>query len=99
MQIHKDRPSCQISATLTLGTLGKIWPIWFENVRGENTEINIPVGDMIVYKGCELNHWRTPMPDNVIKQYQVFLHYVDSNGPYKDHRFDKRPMLGHPSVR
>jgi len=28
-------------------------------------------------------------------QAQVFMHYVDANGPYAEWKFDKRPLLGH----
>jgi hypothetical protein len=28
---------------------------------------------------------------------QLFLHYVDKNGPHADWAFDKRPMLGAPA--
>ena len=88
---HKDRPSCEISATLTLGFDAKFnWPIYF------NEEKEIPVtlepGDLAVYKGCEICHWRKPFKGNW--HVQLFLHYVDSNGPYKDHALDKRPQLG-----
>jgi len=89
---HKDRPSCEISATLTLGYDGKyVWPIYFD----ENKEIavNLNQGELAVYKGCEIAHWRKPFKGNW--HVQVFLHYVDANGPYKDHAFDGRPGLGH----
>ena len=99
LPVHKDRSSCQFSVSLTLGSLGEIWPLWLKNIHGEDVEINIPKGDMLVYKGCELTHWRNPMPDNVIKQYQVFLHYVDISGPFRNYKFDNRPLLGHKSVR
>jgi len=88
---HKDRPSCEISATMTLGFDAKFnWPIYFD----ENREIAVTLepGDLAVYKGCEICHWRKPFKGNW--HVQVFLHYVDANGPYKDHAFDGRPNLG-----
>ncbi len=94
MVSHVDRPSCEISTSLNLGNLGDIWPIFFKTVNGKTKELKLPAGSMVVYRGCELEHWRDSMPDSVIKQYQVFLHYVDANGPYADYKFDKRPMLG-----
>ena len=27
-------------------------------------------------------------------QMQCFLHYVNAKGPYADHKYDKRPMMG-----
>ena len=42
-------------------------------------------GDGIIYRGCEIEHWRNPCdgPDNYYSG-QVFLHYVDANGPHKN---------------
>jgi len=87
---HKDRPSCEISTTIHLG--GDKWPIFIEG-----TEVLLDVGDMLVYSGCELEHWREPFEGNTCAQ--VFLHYNHVNGPFaKDNRFDKRPMLGIPPI-
>lgn len=93
MLIHTDRPSCQYSATLTLSAEGDIWPIGFKSRDGRDLSLILPAGDMVVYSGCELQHWRDKYVEGT-KQMQVFLHYVDANGPYADHKFDKRPMLG-----
>ena len=87
---HKDRPSCEISTTIHLG--GDPWSIFIEG-----TEVLLDVGDMLVYSGCELEHWREPFEGNTCAQ--VFLHYNHVNGPFaKDNRFDKRPMLGIPPI-
>jgi hypothetical protein len=64
------------------------------NLKGEASAITIPVGSMVVYRGDQLEHWRNTYTGN--KQIQVFLHYVDVNGQYADHKFDKREMLGRP---
>ena len=45
-----------------------------------------------MYRGCELNHWRPPYKGQW--QVQVFFHFVDANGPYKDHAMDGRQSLG-----
>jgi hypothetical protein len=85
---HKDRPSCEISTTLNLG--GDLWPIFVDNKK-----IELNVGDMLIYRGCELEHWREIFEGNLCGQ--VFLHYNDINGPYSTENFyDKRPMLGLP---
>jgi hypothetical protein len=106
---HKDRPSCEISTTLHLG--GDPWPIFLDPsganfVIDEFKEIHKPgaptgvrvdlkVGDMLIYSGCELEHWRQPFEGNICSQ--VFLHYNHANGPFaKTNLFDKRPMLGIP---
>ena len=88
---HKDRPSCEISTTIHLG--GDKWSIFIEG-----TEVMLDIGDMLVYSGCELEHWRVPFEGNTCAQ--VFLHYNHLNGPFsKQNRFDKRPMLGVPPIR
>ena len=83
---HKDRPSCEVSTTLHLG--GDEWPIFLEGIQ-----VDLKVGDMLIYSGCDLEHWREPFKGNVCSQ--VFLHYNHVNGPFaQTNRFDKRPMLG-----
>jgi hypothetical protein len=106
---HKDRSSCEISTTLHLG--GDPWPIFLDPsgadfVIDEKKEIHKPgapkgvqvdleVGDMLIYSGCDLEHWRKPFQGNICSQ--VFLHYNHANGPFaKTNLFDKRPMLGIP---
>jgi len=84
---HKDRPSCQYSATLCIDNDPKPWPIFMEGKK-----ILLNPGDIAIYKGCDVEHWREPYEGN--QQIQLFLHYVDANGIYKDYKFDKRPMLG-----
>ena len=108
---HKDRPSCEISTTLNLG--GDPWPIFIDGTGAntvideykqihkpnapEGTKVLLEVGDMLVYSGCELEHWREPFEGNTCGQ--VFLHYNHVNGPFAEkNRFDKRPMLGLPSM-
>ena len=107
---HKDRPSCEISTTIHLG--GTKWSIFIDDTGSDNvideyknihkpnapkgTEVLLDVGDMLVYSGCELEHWREPLEgDNCA---QVFLHYNHLNGRFaKSNMFDKRPMLGVPA--
>ena len=86
---HKDRPSCEISTTLNLG--GDLWAIFIEG-----NKVILEVGDMLVYSGCELEHWREPFEGDICGQ--VFLHYNHLNGKFADkNKFDGRPMLGLPS--
>lgn len=93
---HIDREACEISATLTLGFDGDIWPIHVS--KDATTEkdvgpIDLPVGSLIIYRGMEINHWREPYKEGKW-QCQVFLHYVDADGPHKDLKYDGRPGLG-----
>jgi hypothetical protein len=87
---HKDRPSCEISTTLNLG--GDHWSIYLEGIK-----VDLQQGDMLIYSGCELEHWREPFEGNFCVQ--VFLHYNHANGKFgQENLFDKRPILGIPKA-
>ena len=106
---HKDRFSCEISTTLNLG--GDKWPIYIEKdpkkggvVEGkgyitDNTKgikVDLKPGDMLVYRGNMLEHWREEFKGTDCGQ--VFLHYNNaSTKGAKDNIFDKRKHLGLPS--
>ena len=93
LKIHTDRPECQYSVTLSLGgDYKKPWPIWIKDYAGNMNEVPLDEGDMVVYHGTELEHWRERFEGNM--QYQLFMHYVDSEGEFKDRVFDGRPNLG-----
>ena len=95
LDIHVDRPSCEISATLTLGFEGKAWPIYMGDEGGANaSKVEMAVGDAVLYRGMEKYHWRKKFKGEW--QAQVFLHYVDADGPHKEWKFDKRPSLNLP---
>ena len=93
---HKDRSSCEISTTMHLG--GDEWSIFLEP-SGERDkkgiEITLERGDMLMYRGCDLEHWREPFEGENCGQ--VFLHYNDASNPKaKFNKFDGRPMIGLP---
>ena len=94
---HKDRFSCEISTTMNLG--GDDWPIYLEpsgEVGKKGIKVDLKPGDMLVYSGCELEHWREKFKGKDCAQ--VFLHYNNRKTPgSKDNMFDKRPHLGLPS--
>jgi hypothetical protein len=62
---------------------------------GEGFPVLLGPGDCVIYRGCEVRHWREPFPGNY--QAQAFIHYVDQDGPYAAYKFDTRPMLGAPA--
>ena len=105
---HKDRFSCEISTTMNLG--GDPWPIYldptntdipsedkpYEVIGNKGIKVDLKPGDMLVYSGCELEHWREKFKGK--ECVQVFLHYNNRKTPgAKDNMFDKRPHLGLPS--
>jgi hypothetical protein len=106
---HKDRFSCEISTTMFLG--GDPWSIFLDPsgsdfVIDEDKQIHKPgapkgikvslkQGDMLIYPGGELEHWRDAFQGN--NCVQVFLHYNQINSPGAvENRFDSRPFLGLP---
>ena len=106
---HKDRPSCEISTTLHLG--GDPWPIFldpsgqdfvideFKQIHKpgapKGVRVDLKIGDMLIYSGCDLEHWREPFQGTVCSQ--VFLHYNHADGPFATtNSLDKRPLLGVP---
>ena len=106
---HKDRFSCEISTTMNLG--GDDWPIYLENKKNvgipdgkkipvssdnKGTKVNLKPGDMLVYKGMILEHWREVfLGDNCA---QVFLHYNNKDSKDADKNiYDGRPHLGLPA--
>ena len=94
---HKDRFSCEISTTMNLG--GDHWDIYLEpsGKKGlKGIKISLKPGDMLVYYGCELEHWREKFKGN--ECCQVFLHYNNKKTKGSElNLFDKRPHLGLPS--
>ena len=91
---------------------GDPWPIYIEakknvglpkdgfvsSTTNEGTKVTLKPGDMLVYKGMILEHWRDTFLGNDCAQ--VFLHYNDVNskvGDAKQNMFDGRPHLGLPA--
>jgi hypothetical protein len=106
---HKDRFSCEISTTLNLG--GDSWPIFIDPTGSNNVideykniikpdapkgiKVDLKPGDMLVYRGNLLEHWREKFDGQDCGQ--VFLHYNNAaTKGSKDNIFDKRPHLGLP---
>jgi len=110
---HKDRPSCEISTTIHLGghpwpifidetgadniLSGSDTTTIVKPNAPAGTKVLLEIGDMLVYSGYDLEHWREPFEGEICAQ--VFLHYNHVNGPFAEkNRFDKRPMLGTPNI-
>jgi len=83
---HKDRPACEISLSVRIDGDSE-WPIYFDGHQAD-----LKNGDAVVYLGAKLRHWRGELEGD--HQSQVFLHYVDADGPHKDHVLDGRQALG-----
>lgn len=93
---HTDRPACEVSVTLCLGsTFNYQWPIFVDGKA-----YGMDPGEGIIYKGCDQVHWRDPLvytpweheklpePPNLVHS-QVFLHYIEAGGQYDpEHKGD-----------
>jgi hypothetical protein len=105
LEKHKDRDSCEISATICLGYNNSNvssdefpnynWPMWVKTPDSE-VPVQLNPGDAIIYRGCDIEHWRDPFKG--LNHAQVFLHYSDANGPFKN-SLDGRPILGIPKYK
>lgn len=96
---HKDRKSCEISTTVCLGydisnleNKNYNWPM-FVLQNGKEIPLYLNAGDMIIYRGCEVTHWREKFEG--VNHGQVFLHY-NTKTENNDNLYDNRPELGLP---
>jgi hypothetical protein len=96
---HVDRPSCEVSTTVCFGTNytnvdeNYNWGMYLDTgIQCKQTP-----GDIIVYRGCEVDHWRDEFkagPESY--QVQGFFHYINKDGPfYPEFAYDKRLGLGY----
>jgi hypothetical protein len=94
---HRDRAACEISVSLNLGQVpDEPWALYVRGPAG-TAEALLRPGDVLLYRGIDLPHWRHAYEGQRLAQ--VFLHYVDQNGPHRDEKFDRRPALGTAGVR
>jgi len=88
---HTDRPACEISLSVSLGCVAdRTWPISIAGPLGP-AQVELHPGDALLYRGIECPHARAAFDGELAAQ--LFLHYVDRNGPNAEWRFDKRAAL------
>lgn len=92
---HVDRPSCEISLTVSVAYKGNKTPIFLLSPKTNDAASYIlDPGDAIIYKGCEVFHWREPIgKEDIVVQFM--LHYVDKYGKFKNYKFDNREDVGY----
>jgi hypothetical protein len=82
---HVDRPACEISLSLAISESGGApWPLYCETLTGATVGVTLSPGDMMIYRGLDVPHWREPFAGE--RQLQLFLHYVRQDGPHAAHR-------------
>jgi len=102
-RVHYDRPSCEHSLSLTLDySDGVEWPLEIGTEQSqpsarieqdfgdeEFASIAMQVGDAVLYNGVHHRHGRVKPNPNAWSAH-LFLHWVDADGPYRDHAFDRQ---------
>ena len=105
-RVHRDRPACEHSLSLTLDYSDDApWPleVGSAGMAGPGDEVaenfgNEPmasmameIGDAVAYRGVTHRHGRT-MPNPNLWSAHLFLHWVDRDGPFADQAFDGAGM-------
>ena len=92
---HIDRKSCGISATVCIGfDVSNIKKEYKWSIFIDGAEVKMDPGDMIIYNGIDLPHWRKKFRG--IYHTQVFFHYTDEK--ILGLTPDTRPRLGLPDT-
>tara|TARA_R100001591_G_scaffold102829_1_gene109923 strand:+ start:33 stop:557 length:525 start_codon:yes stop_codon:yes gene_type:complete len=78
---HTDRGACEISITACIKKYDN-WPLIINKDK-----IELEEGEALMYAGCDQPHGR-PGVYKGEGMAQVFLHYVNQTGPYKEHAYD-----------
>ncbi len=101
-RVHFDRYSCEHSLSLTLDySDGVPWELQLGKTRHAepsakvdedfgsepHSSLAMKVGDGVLYQGVHHRHGRTKPNPNAWSAH-LFLHWVDRDGPYRDHAFD-----------
>lgn len=86
---HVDRGACEISLSFHISSnLNYKWPLHFQ-YDDKQLSVECDPGDGVLYKGCEVPHWRDPMVgDENSYFHQIFFHYVKANGHYLQYAYD-----------
>jgi hypothetical protein len=93
---HIDRKSGEFAVSINIHKKDNVnWPIYFKTKTNEEVSFELDPGDLVIYKGIDLEHWRHPYSGQ--EMLQVFLMYVDVNGKYQHLKYDTRPYLGFPA--
>jgi hypothetical protein len=102
-RVHSDRPACEHSLSLTVELGDNIpWALSFEKRALEQplaqidpdfgaepfSSLAMGAGDGVMYRGVNHRHGRLDPNPNSWSAH-IFMHWVDPDGPYADHAFDR----------
>lgn len=102
---HMDRDACEISVSIQVSSnTGHPWPFCLETLEGKEIGANIEDGWGIVYRGCDIEHWRDPLKSKYNKanqiintilrkqndtyHHQIVFHYGMANGTKAHYDYD-----------
>lgn len=88
---HTNREACEISVTIQVTSSGEPWPIYVDNKA-----YNLKNGDALIYDGLNNSHYRENFQGD--HSANLYLHYVNANGKFKEHHLDKRKFFGNLQV-
>jgi hypothetical protein len=107
--VHSDREACEHSLSLMVELSDEVpWALCVGHKRldkpeptsgtgfGEQEFSALPMraGDAVIYRGVNHHHGRIhPNPNRWSAH--LFMHWVDANGPYADHAFDRVALARH----
>lgn len=101
--VHSDREACEHSMSLMVELADDVpWALCLEQQYVERpaptsdpdfgshdyAAIPMKAGDAVMYRGVNHRHGRIEPNPNRWSAH-LFLHWVDANGPYADHAFDR----------
>ena len=96
LEPHLDRKSSEYTVSCCLEKdIKHDWQLAVKRKDGYIEKISLDVGDILIYPGRDLNHWR-PGKFKGTEQIQAFIQYVDANGTSRDLKWDTRPEMGLP---
>ena len=102
-KVHSDRKACEHSLSLTLELADDMpWALSVERKHvedpppsldadfGSEPFVSLPMraGDAVMYRGVNHRHGRLEPNPNRWSAH-LFMHWVDSDGPYADRAFDR----------
>ncbi|MDF1796706.1 MAG: hypothetical protein P1U63_09240 [Coxiellaceae bacterium] len=88
---HRDRKGCTlVGTTPIIYKAPDMWPLYAKK-KNETVKAMLNPGDMAVFYGKEIPHWR----DEFVGEYQVqvLLCYVKTYGEDAEYKYDKRQCL------
>lgn len=91
---HTDRASSEYAVTCCIDTDldHPNWSFYVEQNDGTVLEIIQEPGDIVIYNGNHIPHWRNVYTGQ--EHINAFMFYVRATGPKSELKYDTRPLLG-----